>query len=96
VRFSGSRQRAGGENATIMVESEPQKSLPELSDSLVHRPLRVNDRVTTGSPRQPPRTAPTLAGALHGAEKRLWGVGQIGLNIVRSQNEACGGRSDRT
>jgi len=42
--------RSCGAKLTIMVASEHQKSLPELSDSLVRNRLRGNDRVTPAAP----------------------------------------------
>jgi hypothetical protein len=49
VRFFGSRERIGGAKATIMVATAPKRTAPELSNSPVHSPLRVNDRVPTAA-----------------------------------------------
>ena len=49
MEFSGSKESVWGPNATIMVATAPQRTAPELSNSLVYNPLRVNNRVAFGT-----------------------------------------------
>lgn len=47
-----------GATVTKTVATAPQKSPPELSDSLLNDPLWVNNRVPTAARKQPARTTP--------------------------------------
>ena len=60
MKFSGSSPRVWAAKATIMVATAPQKTAPELSNSPVYNPLRVNDRVAFGPRRLPSRTADAM------------------------------------
>jgi len=57
VNFSGSREHVWGANATVMIASEPHKSATEVSNSLFHNPLWVNNPVSTAARKQPLRTS---------------------------------------
>jgi hypothetical protein len=48
MKFSGSKESAWGPMGNAGVTTGPQKTAPELSDSLVNDPLWVNDPVPTG------------------------------------------------
>jgi hypothetical protein len=48
MKFSGSKESAWGAVGNATVTTGPRKTAPELSDSLVNDPLRVNDPVPTG------------------------------------------------
>ena len=60
MKFSGSSPRVRAAKATIMVATAPQRTAPELSDSLVYIPLRVNNRVPPAGRKQPFRTTDTM------------------------------------
>ncbi len=60
MKFSGSIRRVWGAKPTIMVATAPQRTAPELSNSPVYNPLRVNDRVAFAPRRLPSRTADAM------------------------------------
>jgi hypothetical protein len=73
VKFSGSSPRVWGAKATIMVATAPQRTAPELSNSLVYNPLRVNDRVAFG-PRRSVSNRPGFPKHLRRALQTVFGV----------------------